>query len=67
MDIFSEKSFEKALVVHCGVQLEAVLGIFRGLEGYQYFSIGIIISCREKTKIKLRKTSNYDYEALRSV
>ena len=28
-----EKSFEKALVVHCGVQLEVVLGIVRGLEG----------------------------------
>ena len=33
LDIYFEKSFEKALVVHCGVQLEAVLGIFRGLEG----------------------------------
>ncbi len=28
-----EKSLGKASVVRCGVQLEAILGIFRGLEG----------------------------------
>lgn len=29
-------SLVKASVVHCGVQLEDILGIFRGLEGYHY-------------------------------
>ena len=38
-----EKSFEKALVVHCGVQLEAGLGIVRGLKGKcQRFFIAVL-------------------------
>ncbi len=38
-----EKSIGKASVVRCSVQLEAVLGIFRGLEGKcQSFFIAVL-------------------------